>query len=192
MAQGEEKGILGRVLDKITGAKKETSLAKRKREEKKEAQKEVNQAIDTLLKDAPLPFKLAAPFMKSVAGMVQTSLAESQSEIKEVVELTRQALSSDPQAKALLGSQIMCDAPFSSSFSSVDINGQVSKQIQLGFQVQGSSGSGTVAVSATNTGDSVALGDVFLQCGMGKAIKVQTDLAPSSSDNDDIIDVEIV
>ncbi|CAM9856024.1 unnamed protein product, partial [Heterosigma akashiwo] len=111
-------------------------------ERRTEPVNDVNSAIDTLLKDAPLPVKLAGGLIKGIAGMAGSMMAETRNDVEEVLDEMNRALRFDPNVQALLGEGAQCGLVLSQSYSSSNINGRVSKQLFLQVQVAGARGAG--------------------------------------------------
>jgi len=110
---------------------------------------QVDTAIDQVLKDAPLPIKMMGGLFKGVASMAGEAMAEAADEIDRVRAATERAVMLDPQAASMLGNGVTTGAPFSQAFSTSNINGAVSKSVNLQMPISGSAGRGTVAVQAS-------------------------------------------
>jgi len=85
--------------------------------------------LDELLKNAPLPIKLAANLAKPLIGALETAIAETASDTDALLDAAQSALSRDPRVTALLGPDPQIGGVFSSASS--NINGQKSIQLQF-------------------------------------------------------------
>ena len=88
-------------------------------------------AMDELLKDAPLPVKLAANLAKPLVGALGEMIAEGQEDSDALLESAASALARDSRVTALLGPDPQIGGVFSSASS--NMNGQ--KNIQLQFML---------------------------------------------------------
>ena len=89
--------------------------------------------LDELLKDAPLPVKLAAQLAKPLVGALEVALKEGAEDSEVLLESAQSALQRDARVTALLGPDVQIGGVFSSASS--NINGQ--KMIQLQFSISG-------------------------------------------------------
>ena len=89
--------------------------------------------LDELLKDAPLPVKLAAQLAKPLVGALEVALKEGAEDSEALLESAQSALERDARVTALLGPDVQIGGVFSSASS--NINGQ--KMIQLQFSISG-------------------------------------------------------
>lgn len=129
---------------------------KNKLARKKEYRDEVSGGLEAMLKDAPLGVrmmgKLITPLVSSLASNLADAMAEQQRTTEGIMDDARAYLKGDPSVSALLGEAIQLGAPFSQSTSSSSINGQTQTRVELAMPVQGSRGSGTVRLLATQDG----------------------------------------
>lgn len=140
---GESIGKLFKPKDEAE-KKKEAAIAKR--------QREVDKSVDTMLRDTGIFGALAAPLMKSVGGMMAAAVAEQSRDLEEVLARLDSALLADNRIKSALGRASAGD-PVSQGFSSMNVNGQVRKQVSLIVPIQGERASGTAQVQALIDGD---------------------------------------
>lgn len=108
----------------------------------------LSQGLDSVLANAPLPFKLAGQLLKPLAGALETALAESQGDAESLLDQARAALHADPRVADLLGTNTEPGGVFSSSSS--NINGQ--RVLVLQFQVGSSGATGTARGTASPNG----------------------------------------
>mmetsp|Transcript_9042 Transcript_9042/g.11759 ORF Transcript_9042/g.11759 Transcript_9042/m.11759 type:complete len:256 (-) Transcript_9042:324-1091(-) len=194
MKEGDE-GFFKKTLGSIFGGKgKSDSLAPTRKRKS-----ELDSAIDTLLKDAPLPVKIAGGLIKGVAGVMGAMVAETQDDVALVLDEAEKAMRFDPKVESILGNQVRCSSPFSQSYSSMNINGKVSKQISLQVGIEGSKASGTASISATtdSTG-SIKLNQLLLSTPAG-GINVEVlsyngrgSSTTSSRGDPGIVDVDVI
>jgi len=143
-----------------------------KSQEKKRQRKAVNTAIDTMLKGTGVAGTLVGGVMKAAAGMLSDAFAESASDMQSVYSLITDALDGDEEVSGLLGRDIRVDSTFSSSSSSMSVNGVQSRTINLSLQVSGSRDSAIVQASAANSGDGLELAQLAVQLRDGRVINV--------------------
>ena len=115
--------------------------------------------VDGLLKDAPLPVKMMGGLIKGFVGMAGEMLGEASDDITDVREAATRALNSDARVRDALNGggvagRLEAGPPISSSFSSSNVNGAVSKRISLQLPIFASSGAvvGTASVEALASG----------------------------------------
>lgn len=70
-------------------------------------------------------------------------------EFASIHTAAEKAIISDKKLRDELGNNIICDPPFSSGMSSMDVNGKKTKKISLIFDITGELSSGRATVSAT-------------------------------------------
>ena len=119
---------------------------------KKGGELTANNVIDELLKDAPLPVKALGQIMKPLAGAMETMIKEGAADQDAILQEAQSALRADQRVVQLLGEGVEIQGVFSSSSSSSSMNGQVTKNIMLQAQVQGSFNSGMVAIRGQEDG----------------------------------------
>ena len=141
---------------------------------KKGGELTANNVIDELLKDAPLPVKAFGQLMKPLAGAMETMIKEGAADQDAILQEAQSALRADQRVVQLLGEGVEIQGVFSSSSSSSSMNGQVTKNIMLQAQVQGSFNSGMVAIRGQEDGrNGVQVTGLQLQAG-GQVIDVPT------------------
>ena len=101
-------------------------------EEKKPKGGALSTGIDALLKDAPLPAKLAANLAKPLVGALGEMIAEGQEDSDALLDSAASALARDSRVTALLGPDPQIGGVFSSASSNMNgqtpkMNGQVSE-----------------------------------------------------------------
>ena len=93
----------------------------------------LSNGLDELLKDAPLPVKLAAQLAKPLIGALEVALKEGAADSDALLESAQSALERDARVTALLGPDVQIGGVFSTASS--NMNGQ--KTIQLQFSIGG-------------------------------------------------------
>mgnify|MGYP003685051411 CR=1 FL=1 len=138
-----------------------------KNQEKEKTSSSLAKTIDQALVGAPLPAKiLANVLIKPLAGALENTLRESAEDSDDLINQAVSALRRDPDVLAALGvsADVLEAGPiFSSLGGSSNINGQISKNLQLQFQVVG----GAIAVARGQGDESgrMKLVDVQLRVG---------------------------
>ena len=120
---------------------------------------------------------LLGSFLRPAIGMMGSLLKDSQDDIQTVLSEAETLLTRSGR----LGSRVECGPIFSQSYSSMNINGQQSTQVQLQFQVKGDQRAGTASCSASIGPDGVTFNNLSLD---GQAV----DTSGPSAGN--VIDVE--
>jgi len=116
------------------------SLFKKKEISPLEKQKEdLNKEIDQVLKGTGLLGGLMGSIVKGTFGMITGMMASSAADIDRVLQEAEKRL------EFQLGPGVKCDAPFQRSYSSSNINGQVSKRVRLACQATAASGITAIA-----------------------------------------------
>ena len=118
-------------------------------------------------------------FLRPAIGMMGSLLKDSQDDIQSVLSEAEKILIRSGR----LGSRVECGPIFSQSYSSMNINGQQSTQVQLQFQVKGDQRSGTASCSASIGPDGVSFRNLSVD---GQPIDTNGPSAGSSN----VIDVE--
>ena len=118
-------------------------------------------------------------FLRPAIGMMGSLLKDSQDDIQSVLSEAEKILTRSGR----LGSRVECGPVFSQSYSSMNINGQQSTQVQLQFQVKGDQRSGTASCSASIGPDGVSFRSLSVD---GQAI----DTSGPSAGGSNVIDVE--
>lgn len=118
-------------------------------------------------------------FLRPAIGMMGSLLKDSQGDIQSVLSEAEKILTRSGR----LGSRVECGPIFSQSYSSMNINGQQSTQVQLQFQVKGDQRSGTASCSASIGPDGVSFRNLSVD---GQPI----DTSGPSAGGSNVIDVE--
>jgi hypothetical protein len=168
--------------------------------ERQRVQDEFKGGIKELLKDAPLPIKMAgriiAPLLTNVMSGLAETMAEQQKEIESVLSDTKAYLLADLKVAELVGDgPIQVGKPFSQSSSSSSIDGLTTTRIELAFPVEGSMQSGVAKATSANG----KLQQLVLQV-EGRTISVRLPYEipkplafhKASRGSDDIIEAEII
>ena len=121
----------------------EKSIQKRKRK------KELNTAIDSIFEGSGLLGTVFKSVAKGVGGMIADAVAESSNDFQTIQLSVEEILENSADAKSVLGSDVSCAMPISSSSSSISVNGEVSKFIQMIMPVTGSMASGQARVECS-------------------------------------------
>jgi len=135
----DDGGFLGG-LAKTFGFGKSEAKKERERQEKA-----ISREIDEVFKGGGLVGSMMGAMAKGVVGMVGSAFAETKNDMDAVLATMEGALASR------LGDDVRCDAPMQQMYSSSNINGRVTKQVQLVTSARGSKGVGTVRCVATIT-----------------------------------------
>jgi hypothetical protein len=157
----------------------------------------LSQGFDTLLKDAPLPVKLAAGLMKPLVGALESAIEQSQEDADALLAEAQGALRADQRVTALLGTDVTIGSVFSTASSSSSINGKVQKSVNLQCQCAGSMGTGVVAISGrSDDKGNVSVDQLQVQAG-GQVFAVQTlrggpGGGAGASGSNGIIDVDVI
>jgi hypothetical protein len=101
---------------------------------------------------------LFGALLKPVLGIMGNLLQSSQNDIDAVLTEAQSALLRSGQ----LGSRVECGPIYSQSYSSMNINGQQSAQVQLQFQAKGDKRSGMATCSASISPEGVQIRDLKL------------------------------
>lgn len=145
----------------------------RGKEKQKEKSSSLAKSIDQVLEGAPLPVKIIANVLiKPLAGALETVLAENADDTRDLVDQAVRALRRDPDVASALGvppDAIDAGSIFSSMGGSSSINGRVSKNLQLQFQLP-SGGVAAVRGKGDETGR-MKLVDVQVRAG-GRVLTV--------------------
>lgn len=118
-------------------------------------------------------------FLRPAFGMMGSLLKDSQDDIQSVLSEAEKILTRSGR----LGSRVECGPIFSQSYSSMNINGQQSTQVQLQFEVKGDQRSGTASCSASIGPDGVSFRNLSVD---GQPI----DTNGPSAGGSNVIDVE--
>lgn len=203
-------GGIGGFLEKVKsflptkwfGSKDEKEALQRKAE----VQSQVSGGLNDILKDAPLPIRLAgrlvAPLMGSLASTLAESVAEQQRTTEALLDDARRCIQDDPAVADALGGPVKVGQPFSQSSSMASVNGRTQSRVELSVDVVGTRRSGVARVSATERG----ITQLLVESG-GRLFNVNTsprrNVAGSrrgvggskgdgGDDDDDIIEAEII
>jgi len=144
----------------------EDEKTKRKREQKAELSK----GIDSIFKGTGLAGGILGSMAKGVAGMALDAMSEATAGVDEVQQKVASALEQD----GTLGYDVHLGFPMSQSSSSLNINGIVSKSVQLLLPAEGSKGTGTVQVDAKIDDNGVVLNRLILQTSDGRTKSVSS------------------
>ena len=135
----------------------------------------LSNGLDELLKDAPLPVKLAAQLAKPLIGALEVALKEGAADSEALLDSAQSALERDARVTALLGPDVQIGGVFSTASS--NMNGQ--KMIQLQFSL---SGGATGALRGESPQDGGAPKLVSLQVsGGGQQLDVPVGLGSAGS-----------
>uniref|UniRef100_A0A6T8BWP4 Plastid lipid-associated protein/fibrillin conserved domain-containing protein n=1 Tax=Prymnesium polylepis TaxID=72548 RepID=A0A6T8BWP4_9EUKA len=146
--------------------------------------------LDALVKDAPLPVKLAVGLMKPLVGALESTMRESAADADDLLEEAGRRLRLDTR---LGGAQL--GRVFSTSSSSSSINGVTQKRINLQCELVGASGSlmGTAALQgATQPEGKVGLAALQVQLSDGRVLDVAGGGGGGGGGGGDAIDVEVI
>jgi len=136
----------------------------------------LSNGLDEVLKNAPLPVKLAAQLAKPLIGALETLLEEGQADTDVLLTKAESALRRDARVTQLLGDDVEIGGVFMSSSS--NINGV--KSLQLQAQLSG--GGGTVALRGESQGAGGSLELTSLQASVGgQVIDVPAGLGSAAS-----------
>lgn len=116
-----------------------------KRLERQQAQ--IGKEIDEVFKGGGLVGSMVGALAKGAIGMVGKAFAEGQADMDNVLRSMERALA------AQLGDGVQCDPPMQQMYSSSNINGRVTKQVQLVTSARGSRGRAAARRSRAGRGD---------------------------------------
>ena len=148
--------------------------------------------MDALLKDAPLPVKLAAGMLKPLVGALEGAMRESAADADDLLEEARRRLRLDDRTRELSLGQV-----FSSGSSSSSVNGVTQKQMSLQCQLTSADGypQGSARLQG-QTQDDGTFGLVALQVQLSDGRVIDVGSAGGSggggSGGDGAIDVEVI
>eukprot|EP00933_Yihiella_yeosuensis_P029520 TRINITY_DN23151_c0_g5_i1.p1 TRINITY_DN23151_c0_g5~~TRINITY_DN23151_c0_g5_i1.p1 ORF type:complete len:285 (-),score=64.17 TRINITY_DN23151_c0_g5_i1:71-925(-) len=106
----------------------------------------------------PAAFGLVGSLIRPMFSLFSGLLKSSQDDVQAVLSEAQAAL----LRSGRLGSRVECGPIYSQSYSSMNINGQQSAQVQLQFQAKGDGGSGMATCSARISGGGVQISDLKL------------------------------
>jgi hypothetical protein len=125
-------------------------------------------------------------------------LQQEAQQVEDLMEQARGHIRADPAVMAALGEPLQLQAPFSQSSSSTNINGQLTKQVQASFVVQGTMQQGIATLTATERG----IQQISMKVNDGRVLNVslsrrkdemkRPSLGKNPINKNDIIDVEFV
>lgn len=162
--------IFGGLVSRVQGIFGLDEATKRKREQKKM----INNSIDKMLQGSGPLGTVVGGVVKMVAGMMSDAFAESANDMNAVVTAIESSLDDSGDAYDILGLNIRCGTPFSTSMSSMSINGVMTKNMNLILPVSGSKSQGQVQVASTidNTGN-VFISQLILTSTSGQVITIK-------------------
>jgi len=167
--KSEKSGIISAIGNRVS---KFLGLDRASRE-KRERKKALNTSIDKMMEGTGLAGALMGSMMKTVGGIMAESISQSSEDIQFVTDAAENCLYQNNDVTQILGANIRCGNPFSSSFSSSNINGQVSKNVMLVMPVSGVSGRGQIQVQASlDGGDRVDISQLIFQSDTGRSVNV--------------------
>jgi hypothetical protein len=161
----EKGGLLSKVAS-FFGMDKESR-------EKRERKREINTAIDRAFQGTGLLGGLMGGIAKTVGGMMAETMYEATKDFEMVQSAVVRRLEMDSSVTKSLGDMISLSQPFTSSSSSMNINGVVTKQYFYIMSASGDRGMGQVQVRASmEGGDKVMINELILQTQDGRVIRV--------------------
>jgi len=170
--QQDNNPLTSGIMKVFEGVKKTFGIDKES-QIKRERKREVNTMIDKMMTGTGVLGGVVGGLMKGVGGMVLDAMADSANDVDLVRKKVETSLDMDSSASSILGDDVKCGSPYSSSFSSSNINGFISKSISLAMPVSGSRGDGQVEVQASLDGSgSVSFNRLIFQSSNGKIINV--------------------
>lgn len=111
--------------------------------------------------------------MKTFASTIAESVAEQANDIERLQNLVKYRLEGNHEAIQALGNGLSCSSPLSTSSSSMNINGVISKSMTCVMQVEGNKGSGTVQVDTYSGADNrIQIKTLVVRLFNGRVIKV--------------------
>ena len=153
---------------------------------KKESGGALSRGIDEVVRDAPLPVKMAASLLKPLAGALETAFQDQQADADELLYQAEAALRADSRVTTAFGAGVAPGAVFSSSSASSSMGGAARRTTTLQFQL-GTGGVG-LARGEGAEGERMQLVELRVRAG-GSDFSV--DISGSSmGGSGDVIDVD--
>eukprot|EP00596_Hydrurales_sp_CCMP1899_P004575 CAMPEP_0119041982 /NCGR_PEP_ID=MMETSP1177-20130426/14265_1 /TAXON_ID=2985 /ORGANISM="Ochromonas sp, Strain CCMP1899" /LENGTH=250 /DNA_ID=CAMNT_0007008459 /DNA_START=231 /DNA_END=979 /DNA_ORIENTATION=- len=141
---------------------------------KKEQKKQLNTAIDKIFEGSGALGTVIGGLAKGIGGLVAESLYAATADLELIQDTVLAKIETDADCVRLLGGVINLSPPFSSSQSSMNVNGNVQKQFSYVMTASGNAGSGQVQVQASMDGDNkVTISQLILQTQRGEVINVK-------------------
>lgn len=162
---------------------------------KRERNKKMNTMIDEAFEGTGLLGGGVKNIFKAVAAPLADAMAESMGDMNLIQEAVVDLLESKSDAVNYLGGDIKLGSAMQSMSSSVNIDGNLRKQMSLVMPVSGRSGSGVVQVEATVSEGRANVNKCFFQTNDGGVINVSDGSSGGYRGNNGagtIIDAEIV
>jgi hypothetical protein len=101
------------------------------------------------------------------------TFADSMADIGKIHSEASRLIASDKNVKSLVGEDIECSPPYTSSASSAQVNNTVSSRISISFPISGSTGSADAHVSATIDADrNVNINSIVVTTRVGPSVHV--------------------
>eukprot|EP00899_Mesostigma_viride_P013928 jgi/Mesvir1/22536/Mv18555-RA.1 len=134
---------------------------------------------------------------RSLGGLVASAFSGLEAQIREGAQtaadihaLASKAVESDAVVSKRLGGSVRCGSPFSSSTSSMSVNGQSSTRVAIAFNAQGANGGVAVVSVDATLGSRKDARDmkISVRLPQGDTVRVK----PGAGAADDIIDVEVL
>jgi len=145
-----------------------------------------------MLKDLPLPFRMAGRMMAPLLSNMAKEMAEQTRQVDDLLEEAQRRIANDSSLVQQLGEPLQVSKPFSQSSSTMVVNGKSSTKIQANFQVVGPYGSGV----ATMVGSERGIGSLSVNVnGRNLSVGLGGSVYGRSSDGkkvDNIIEAEII
>ena len=160
---------------------------------KKERNQKMNSMIDQAFEGTGLLGGGVKNIFKAVAAPLADAMAESMGDMELVQAAVIDALERRSDVVSYLGSDIRLGAAMQSMSSSVNINGNLSKQMSLVIPVSGRRGNGVVQVGASVSGGRANVNKCILQTNDGRVVNVgEGEGGGVSGGSGTVIDAEIV
>lgn len=173
---------------------------------KKERKQEITGGIQSMLKDMPLPIRMAGRMIAPLLGNMANQIAEQSKQAQDMLEEARMRMANDAALTQTLGEPLQVGQPFSQSSSTTVINGKSSARMRASFQVAGPRGSGiatmesydgeisTLVVNVNGRNLEVGSSRVGGYGAVGGLVygKSSSSSAASRKKNDNIIEAEII
>mmetsp|Transcript_15804 Transcript_15804/g.33191 ORF Transcript_15804/g.33191 Transcript_15804/m.33191 type:complete len:328 (+) Transcript_15804:156-1139(+) len=159
---------------------------------KKQREDDITDGLSTMLKDLPLPFRMAGRMMAPLLSNMAKEMAEQTRQVDDLLEEAQRRIANDSSLVQQLGEPLQVSKPFSQSSSTMVVNGKSSTKIQANFQVVGPYGSGV----ATMVGSERGIGSLSVNVnGRNLSVGLGGSVYGRSSDGkkvDNIIEAEII
>lgn len=156
-------------------------------------QKQVDESVDTLLKDTGILGAFMGPVLKNIGGALSEAVAQQGEDVGAVLAALDRALQRDSRVSRSLGGNVVAGSPVGQSYSSMSVNGVTKKMITLLVPVQGARGSGSARVQAAIDGQAGVqdLQVLFSGPGVGQ-IRLSSGGQYSDSADGSVIDVDVI